>query len=172
MAVLHTVVGRSKLAAQREPYWLRLGNGQHLGYRNASSGPGSWVAKLRDPDSGSRSIHAPGDVAHLSVYLNRQSSVSIKAPTFRMTAGLSGLERQFALGLVQTAEGLPIAYEIFKGNVAEVSTLLPMVERVLERFDIKRAVLVADRRLLSVDNLEALRKTRLSGDRAPGDQSR
>jgi len=58
------------------------------------------------------------------------------------------IERQFALGLVQTAEGLPIAYEVFKGNVAEVSTLLPMVERVLERFDIKRVVLVADRGLL------------------------
>jgi transposase len=76
------------------------------------------------------------------------------------------IERQFALGLVQTAEGLPIAYEIFKGNVAEVSTLLPMVERVLERFDIKRVVLVADRGLLSMDNLEELRKIRLPGDRA------
>ena len=76
------------------------------------------------------------------------------------------IERQFALGLVQTAEGLPIAYEIFKGNVAEVSTLMPMVERVLERFDIKRVVLVADRGLLSMDNLEALRKIRLPGDRA------
>jgi hypothetical protein len=74
------------------------------------------------------------------------------------------IERQFALGLVQTAEGLPIAYEVFKGNVAEVSTLLPMVERVLERFDIKRVVLVADRGLLSMDNLEALAKIRLPSD--------
>ena len=74
------------------------------------------------------------------------------------------IERQFALGLVQTAEGLPIAYEVFKGNVAEVSTLLPMVERVLERFDIKRVVLVADRGLLSMDNLEALGKIRLPSD--------
>ena len=76
------------------------------------------------------------------------------------------IERQFALGLVQTAEGLPIAYEIFKGNVAEVQTLMPMVERVLERFDIKRVVLVADRGLLSMDNLKELRTIRLPGDRA------
>lgn len=75
------------------------------------------------------------------------------------------IERQFALGLVQTADGLPIAYEIFKGNVAETQTLLPMVERVLQRFDIKRIVLVADRGLLSMDNLEDLSQLRLPGDR-------
>jgi transposase len=75
------------------------------------------------------------------------------------------IERQFALGLVQTAEGLPIAYEVFKGNVAEVQTLLPMVERVLARFDIKRVVLVADRGLLSMDNLQELIDIRLAGDR-------
>jgi transposase len=75
------------------------------------------------------------------------------------------IERQFALGLVQTAEGLPIAYEVFKGNVSEVKTLLPMVERVLERFDIRRVVLVADRGLLSIDNLQSLLDIELPGDR-------
>jgi hypothetical protein len=39
-----------------------------------------------------------------------------------------------------------------------------MVERVLERFDIKRVVLVADRGLLWMDNLEALAKIRLPSD--------
>jgi hypothetical protein len=75
------------------------------------------------------------------------------------------IERQFALGLVQTAEGLPIAYEVFKGNVSEVKTLLPMVERVLERFDIRRVVLVADRGPLSIDNLQSLLDIELPGDR-------
>jgi len=74
------------------------------------------------------------------------------------------IERQLASGLVQTAEGLPIANEIFEGNVAEVSTLRLMVEGVLERFDIKRVVLVADRGLLLMDNLEALGKIRLPSD--------
>jgi len=35
------------------------------------------------------------------------------------------IERQFALGLVQTAEGLPIAYEIFKGNVVVPAKFIP-----------------------------------------------
>lgn len=66
------------------------------------------------------------------------------------------IKRQFALGLVQTAEGLPIAYQVFEGNVAETQTLLPTVAAVANRFDISRVVLVADRGLLSLDNLQAL----------------
>lgn len=66
------------------------------------------------------------------------------------------IDRQFALGLVQTADGLPIAYEVFEGNVAETTTLMPMVAKVAERFKVTRVVLVADRGLLSMDNLEQL----------------
>ncbi len=71
------------------------------------------------------------------------------------------IERQFALGLVQTADGLPIAYEVFEGNVAETATLMPMVHRVLQRYAISRVVLVADRGLLSMDNLEQIQALRL-----------
>ena len=71
--------------------------------------------------------------------------------------GKSGLiERQFMLSLVQTAEGLPIAHEVHPGNTAEAKTLLPMITSLLERYPLKRVVLVADRGLLSVANLDAL----------------
>ena len=69
----------------------------------------------------------------------------------------SGLvARQFVLSLVQTAEGLPIAHEVHPGNVAESKTLLPMIQGLLERYPLKRVVLVADRGLLSVNNLQEL----------------
>lgn len=69
----------------------------------------------------------------------------------------SGLvERQFMLSLVQTAEGLPIAHEVHPGNTAEAKTLLPMIRKLLARYPLKRVVLVADRGLLSVGNLEEL----------------
>ena len=71
------------------------------------------------------------------------------------------IERQIALGVVQTAEGLPIAYEVFEGNVAETTTLMSMVERVIARFGVRRVVLVADRGLLSMDNVERLQTIRL-----------
>jgi transposase len=71
----------------------------------------------------------------------------------------SGLvERQFMLSLVQTAEGLPIAQEVHPGNTAEAKTLLPMIRNLLARYPLKRVVLVADRGLLSVGNLEELDK--------------
>lgn len=71
--------------------------------------------------------------------------------------------RQFMLGVVQTAEGLPIYHEVFDGNVAETKTLLPTLEKVLARFaSIRRLVLVADRGLLSLDNLEALQAIQLA----------
>jgi transposase len=73
------------------------------------------------------------------------------------------IARQFMLGVVQTAEGLPIYHEVFDGNTAETKTLLPILKKVMERFpNLRRLILVADRGLLSLDNLEALQAIRLS----------
>ncbi len=66
------------------------------------------------------------------------------------------IARQFALGVVQSADGLPIAMEVFEGNVAETKTLAPMVERLLQRFSLRRVVVVADRGMLSFDNVDTL----------------
>ncbi|WP_031407186.1 IS1634 family transposase [Thiomonas sp. FB-Cd] len=71
--------------------------------------------------------------------------------------GKSGkVERQFMLSLVQTADGLPIAHEVHPGNTAEARTLLPMIRALLARYPLKRVVLIADRGLLSLDNLKEL----------------
>jgi transposase len=65
--------------------------------------------------------------------------------------------RQFMLGVVQTADGMPIYHEVFDGNTSEAPTLLPTVRKVLARYPhIRRLVMVADRGLLSVDNLTDL----------------
>lgn len=79
-----------------------------------------------------------------------------------------GIVRQFMLGLVQTADGLPIHHEVFAGNTAEAPTLGPMLESVLSRFaHIRRLVVVADRGLLSLDNLEQLAGLRVGQGGAP-----
>ena len=74
-----------------------------------------------------------------------------------------GIARQVMLGVVQTAEGLPIYHEVFEGNTAETKTLLPTIQKVLKRYPVKRVVLVADRGLLSLDNLEALEAIDING---------
>lgn len=72
------------------------------------------------------------------------------------------IARQVMLGVMQTGDGLPIYHEVFAGNTAESPTLLPTLKTVLKRFpSIRRVVLVADRGLLSLDNLEALSEIRL-----------
>ena len=73
------------------------------------------------------------------------------------------IARQFMLGVVQTAEGLPIHHEVFDGNASETRTLLPTLATVLARFpSVRRLILVADRGLLSLDNLTALNAVRLA----------
>jgi len=55
----------------------------------------------------------------------------------------------------------------FDGNQAEGPTLLPTLRKVLQRFPhIRRLIVVADRGLLSLDNLEELGKITLPGQRA------
>ena len=77
------------------------------------------------------------------------------------------IARQFMLGVVQTAEGLPIYHEVFDGNQAEGPTLVPTLRKVLARLPhIKRLIVVADRGLLSLDNLEELGKIKLPSDQA------
>lgn len=72
------------------------------------------------------------------------------------------IARQFMLGVVQSADGLPIYHEVLAGNTAETKTLLTTLRTVLERFpSVRRLILVADRGLLSLDNLEALQAIRL-----------
>ena len=77
------------------------------------------------------------------------------------------IARQFMLGVVQTSEGLPIYHEVFDGNTAETKTLLPIVKKVMDRFpNLRRLVLVADRGLLSLDNLEALQAIHLGDEKS------
>ena len=77
------------------------------------------------------------------------------------------IARQFMLGVVQTADGLPIYHEVFDGNASEGRTLKPALERVLQRYPhVRRLVVVADRGLLSLDNLQMLSELKLAGDRA------
>ena len=73
------------------------------------------------------------------------------------------IARQVMLGVVQTAEGLPLYHEVFDGNTSEVQTLKPTLEKIVKRFPVKRVIAVADRGLLSVENLDELKTVTLPG---------
>lgn len=71
------------------------------------------------------------------------------------------IARQVMLGVVQTADGLPLHHEIFEGNTGEVGTLKPIIETIVSRYPVKRIIAVADRGLLSIDNLQDLQAMKL-----------
>jgi len=65
---------------------------------------------------------------------------------------------QMILALVVDAEGRPICTEMVPGNTADVTVLLPVVERLRTRFGITRACVVADRGMISADTIAVLEK--------------
>jgi transposase len=66
-------------------------------------------------------------------------------------------------------EGAAQAFAEVAGNTAEAPTLEPTLMKVMARYPhIRRLVVVADRGLLSLDNIEALSKLRLVGDETSG----
>lgn len=95
-----------------------------------------------------------------TVRIHGEGTVDEDVRAFGLNKETRGIARQFVLGVIQTAEGLPIAHQVHAGNVGEVSTLLPAIEKAIAQYRIERVVLVADRGLLSLDNLDAVEQLR------------
>jgi len=63
---------------------------------------------------------------------------------------------QVVLGIVLDENDRPIASFLWPGNTADVTTLLPVVERLRSRFGVRRACVVADRGMISAATITAL----------------
>jgi hypothetical protein len=61
---------------------------------------------------------------------------------------------QIVFGLVCTAEGCPIAVEVFKGNTADPATVAAQVAKLKERFGIAHLAWVGDRGMLTSARIE------------------
>lgn len=56
---------------------------------------------------------------------------------------------QIVFGLLCTAEGCPVAIEVFEGNIGDPSTLASQVNKLKERFALERVVLIGDRGMIT-----------------------
>jgi len=65
--------------------------------------------------------------------------------------------KQVNIGLVVTPEGLPIGYEIFAGQTADVTTVETMVKFMEEKYGQAQRIWVMDRGMISEDNIKFLR---------------
>ena len=100
-----------------------------------------------------------------TVRIHGEGEVDDDIRAYGMNKETGGIARQFVLGVVQTAEGLPLMHTVHPGNVAETKTLQAMLATVLQRFPIERVILVADRGLLSLNNIDALTSLAEQGGR-------
>src|SRR5271168_4089360 len=82
---------------------------------------------------------------------------------------------QMVLGVVIDETGRPICSEMWPGNTADVTTLIPVVTRLRERFLLNRVCVIADRGMVSaktVATLEAEKIAAETGRRCAGQQDR
>ena len=63
---------------------------------------------------------------------------------------------QIMLGLLVGENGYPIGYDIFEGNTFEGHTLLPVIEKMCQKYGFGKPIVVADAALLSKDNIKYL----------------
>ena len=63
---------------------------------------------------------------------------------------------QMVVGAVLDDNGRPICCEMWPGNTTDVTTLMPVVERLRKRFGISSFCIVADRGMISADTLDKL----------------
>ncbi len=63
---------------------------------------------------------------------------------------------QLVVGVVMRKDGTPITCEIWPGNTADVTTLVPVVKGLQGRFQIQKVVIVCDRGMVSAANLAAI----------------
>ena len=64
--------------------------------------------------------------------------------------------KQMVVGVVLDGRGRPICCELWPGNTTDVTTLIPVIDRLKRRFHIESICVVADRGMISRDTIEKL----------------
>ena len=66
---------------------------------------------------------------------------------------------QVVLGLLVDRDGIPVGYELFPGNTYDGKTLGTILNKLKDQYQIKRLIFVADRGMLSSDNINLIKET-------------
>jgi Transposase DDE domain len=93
-----------------------------------------------------------------STYFEGSTRTSDRFPSkaFGYSRDHRGDRPQVVVGLLCTSQGVPIAHHVFAGNTSDVSTLPGVLEDLQERFGVGRICVVADRGLISEDNVDVV----------------
>jgi hypothetical protein len=69
--------------------------------------------------------------------------------------------RQMILAVLIDGDGRPVCSEMWPGNTTDVTTLIPVIDRLRRRFDIGRVCIIADRGMISAETMAELEARKL-----------
>jgi hypothetical protein len=64
--------------------------------------------------------------------------------------------KQMVVGVILDGQGRPVCCEVWPGNTTDVTTLIPIVDRLKQRFQIRSVCVVADRGMISRETIRQL----------------
>jgi len=70
--------------------------------------------------------------------------------------------RQMVVGIILDDHGQPVCSEMWPGNTADVTTLVPVIKRLRNRFAIGRICVVSDRGMISAETMAYLEEENIS----------
>lgn len=98
--------------------------------------------------------------AALKTKTNHRNPLDTDNPPALLQYGFSKDHRsdlkQLIVGSLMTEEGVPIAHEVFPGNQSDLISFPEIISRVKEKYQVKRIIFIADKGMVSEENLRNL----------------
>ena len=66
-------------------------------------------------------------------------------------------KKQIVIGLLCDGLGCPISIEVFEGNTNDTQTFLPQVQKIKERFNVNKVIMVGDKGMIKSTQIEQLK---------------
>jgi hypothetical protein len=184
LTVLHRLMGGgSDLAADRWRADYRIAGVEALGLHHLYRAMAWLGEELPENEQHARTPHAPRcakDLVEERLFAHRRDLFSRLDLVFMdttslyfeggggQTLGRHGHSKdhrpdlpQMILAVLVDGDGRPVCSEMWPGNVADVTTLIPVIDRLRERFAIGRICVVADRGMISTATLAELEARKL-----------
>ena len=124
----------------------------------------AWLGK--DADASGRSVkeiieerlfeYRSGADQGLDLVFFNTLPVAVEDKTRTNTEAQGCQAQQIALGVVIDANRRPICFEVWPGGALDVESVLPVIDRLRARFDIRHVCLVADLSITNPSTIEAL----------------
>ena len=66
--------------------------------------------------------------------------------------------KQIILSLVLNEEKLPVYFDILPGNTTDKKTVIPLIKKLKEKYNLNKSIFIGDRGMITMENIEFLEK--------------